>query len=554
MIRKVIVKRFKKFQHLECELQERALIVGPNNSGKTTLLQALASWAEFGEILLARGEQSESQEIQDFGPVEVEIAGLRTLALSRFEELWHSQNTKEAISIGVTTDEWDVSFELEYRDAGSADLRPSEGTTFEDLRTYARTPLKALYIPSLSGLDVNEPEYGESVLTARLAQGKGGMVLRNLVQAASKDDAKWVILQNTVQSLFGYELAPPSGSDPITARYRHSAEDQWYDMVNGAAGFLQTVLVQAALLNSSATLFLVDEPDAHLHALLKERIYRIIREHCDQNQCQVLIATHSGRLIDEAAREQGEKLFLVTEEGLNRVDQNEAKTLLKIPGEHIVLAETTYFALYLEGKSDLDILREWANVLNHGARRVLDSPFWIATAEMENRSFAKKHYSALRAQVPSLRALEVRDRNGSEGPQWENLDRGVLRIEEGHGRTPSGMKLAYWSRYETENYLIYPASIERFVTQISGKDEMAKATAYMKQYLPGVLFEDPFETTTTDRDKGKKVIAEILNAAGVKLAESEYYKLAAAMLPNEIHPDVITVLDTIETQSPNLDA
>ena len=46
MIRKVIVHNLKRFALLEFELPEHLVIAGPNNSGKTTVLQAIAAWSE----------------------------------------------------------------------------------------------------------------------------------------------------------------------------------------------------------------------------------------------------------------------------------------------------------------------------------------------------------------------------------------------------------------------------------------------------------------------------------------------------------------------------
>jgi len=548
MIRRVAVSRFKKFRHLEFDLEEQALIAGPNNSGKSTLLQALAIWAELGEIWLRSNVELGRQDYQSLHRVEVTVATFRTLAVSSFDELWHNQNTREPITITVSADDWNVGFELSYQDATIATVGPVTDISIPDLEAYAKNPPKALYVPSLSGLDIEEPEYSEGVVATRLAHGKGGMVLRNMVQAASRDGAKWSTLQSTVKSFFGFELSMPSGVDPITARYRHSARDHWYDLLNGASGFLQTVLVQSALLHSDATLLLVDEPDAHLHALLKAKMYRLIREHCDENECQVLIATHSGRLIEEAASEKGEKLFLVTANELRPVRRQDAEQLSTIPSEQIVLAETTQRVLYLEGKTDIDILREWAKALGHPVRQYLETGFWVPTAEEKGRAFAKKHYRALKAQVPALRALEVCDRNGAKGEHWNGLRLGQLRIEEGRRSTPEGMKVVYWTRYETENYLIHPSAILRFSSLMLGETAEERAREYMEEYLPRALIERPFETTDTDQIKGKTTVSRIMSAAGLELAESDYHRLAAVMSPNEIHPDVVAMLDEIAAQ------
>ena len=44
MITRIRIKHFKKFPDEEFELGSEIVLAGPNNSGKTTLLQAIATW------------------------------------------------------------------------------------------------------------------------------------------------------------------------------------------------------------------------------------------------------------------------------------------------------------------------------------------------------------------------------------------------------------------------------------------------------------------------------------------------------------------------------
>lgn len=44
MIRKVVIRRFKRFRNVEFDLPGHIVLAGPNNMGKTTLLQAVAAW------------------------------------------------------------------------------------------------------------------------------------------------------------------------------------------------------------------------------------------------------------------------------------------------------------------------------------------------------------------------------------------------------------------------------------------------------------------------------------------------------------------------------
>ncbi len=58
MIRSVRIRGFKRFRDAEFRLPGHAVLTGPNDTGKTTLLQAIASWA----LALRRW-----RELGDFG-------------------------------------------------------------------------------------------------------------------------------------------------------------------------------------------------------------------------------------------------------------------------------------------------------------------------------------------------------------------------------------------------------------------------------------------------------------------------------------------------------
>ena len=45
MITRVVIENFKRFERQEFELDPVTVLAGPNNSGKTTLIQALSAWA-----------------------------------------------------------------------------------------------------------------------------------------------------------------------------------------------------------------------------------------------------------------------------------------------------------------------------------------------------------------------------------------------------------------------------------------------------------------------------------------------------------------------------
>lgn len=44
MIQRLVLRRFKRFDEIEFRLPGHVVLAGPNNTGKTTVLQAIAAW------------------------------------------------------------------------------------------------------------------------------------------------------------------------------------------------------------------------------------------------------------------------------------------------------------------------------------------------------------------------------------------------------------------------------------------------------------------------------------------------------------------------------
>ena len=204
----------------------------------------------------------------------------------------------------------------------------------------------------------------------------------------------------------------------------------------------------------------------------------------------------------------------------------------------------------LEGYTDINILREWARVLNHPARQTLTTKlFWKPTV-WEPRAGAlgikaKDHYEALlmvREDLPGLILLDGDD--DRRIPETPITGQGLQRIR--------------WRRYEIESYLVHPGALLRFIEKevgpgalstesrndmlaVPGKDLYAGISRGSFQANP--LIEAYFE----QRKARTEVIPPILSAAGLPgFPYTRYHEIAAIMTPEEIHPEVIEKLDAIQ--------
>jgi AAA15 family ATPase/GTPase len=90
MIRKITLKNFKRFKDVQFKVPGRLVIAGPNNTGKTTLLQAIAAWAFGLSKWLEKGAGSNPRQHR-FPWQELERAQFGAVALRSFDLLWHNR-------------------------------------------------------------------------------------------------------------------------------------------------------------------------------------------------------------------------------------------------------------------------------------------------------------------------------------------------------------------------------------------------------------------------------------------------------------------------------
>lgn len=526
MLRRVEIRDFKLFEEQVFDLPSHLVVVGPNNCGKTSLLQAIATWSEIANHWFETNPDFMRHDDGNYASADLNMLRFDAVPLRDFPHLWRNKLISEPICIWLETSSWRVGFELVYSATELAGVRPAKDTSEQDLAMCKAHLPNVVYVGPVSRLPVAEAPYTEDGIRARLRRGRLQEVLRNVLAFVSRDSAKWAQLQAIVQELFGYELLKPSAGADVIVRYSHRPHGEAYDLSAAASGFLQVLASYATLLFDDASVILIDEPDAHLHLLLQETTYRKLHAFAAQARSQLIVATHSEVIIRSAPPEHLRLLW----RGFRNLGLNKnVSSVLRIENEVLMFAETEPGVLYVEGESDINNLREWAKATGHPVFGFLNKPFWEATASHPKRGYAASHFSALRQMVPEVRGVELRDGD-------QNVPK----------RGPTGLLRLRWRQTEIENYLLYPVALERLVRRERGRDVAEHVQKYMKRILPPVLFETPSDAgDIVAATKGSHVLTRILQEAGLPLKKTEYSRIAAQMRPEEVHPEVREKLDAI---------
>jgi predicted ATPase len=543
VIRQVVIRGFKRFGEVTFDLPGHVVVAGPNNTGKTTLLQAIAAFSLALDFWRRRNDFQRHGGAYTKVPVTRQV--FSAVPLRMFDLLWSNRDYGKPIEITIREDNWVVTVEFIPDSTEQIYVRP-QPTAAPKLFADGVASLQAVFVPPMTGLSTEEPVYQTPKIDQLLGLGKPGDVLRNLLVQAHQDQVAWANLTDSIRRLFGYELLAPdaSGAD-IVAEYRSAPQAPRLDIASAGSGFQQVLMLLTFLNTRAGSVLLLDEPDAHLHIILQDAIYGELRSVAQRQRSQLVVATHSEVIIN--AVEPRELCVLVTRPRMLADDAERAnliRSLSILTNADIMLAETCRGVLYTEGHTDLAILREWARILGDPALDYLTrGVFWKPTV-LEHRPGvegvpARDHYEALRLvreSVPGLVLLDG-DANPNIGPTE---------------LTGTGLQRVRWRRYEIESYLVHPAVLARYVEQQVGVSSAAQHVTdlerYLKDNLPPAVIAAPLgDHVFLDNTKARtQLIAPALEAAGLHgIPYTRYHEIAALMRPEEIHPEVREKLDAI---------
>jgi energy-coupling factor transporter ATP-binding protein EcfA2 len=569
MLTKLTIRNFKRFSEVAIELGKTVVFVGPNNSGKTTALQALALWdigvKRWYEKRAGRTTPEKRPGVtinrRDLIAIPVPDANLlwrdlHVRDVQRNDGKQQTQNIRvDVIVEGVTSGvSWSCGLEFDYANEESFYCRPlrrDDGATGERMIVPPQTrDVRVAFLPPMSGLASNETRLDPGAVNVRIGEGRTAEVLRNLCyRIISENDEgprKWSELTASIHDLFGVSLDEPkyiSERGEITMTYRDQSGVR-LDLSSAGRGLQQTLLLLAHLVVNPRSVLLLDEPDAHLEILRQRQIYQLLTDSADTQQSQVIAASHSEVILNEAADRDVVIAFVGVPHRIDDRGTQAVKSLKEIGFEHYYQAEQKGWVLYLEGSTDLAILRAFARRLEHAAARALEQPFVYYVANQPPK--ARTHFFGIRDAKRDLVGIAIFDR----------LD---MALQEN-----DSLQEVMWQRREIENYLCTPETLVAF------------AKSSHQSLDIGPLFEAGFQSERvrvmteciTDlvapavlRDRSNpwwsdvkatdhfldRVFEEFFKRLSLPnlMRKTDYHVLASHVPGNELSPEVSSVLDAI---------
>ena len=562
MIKSVTLHQFKRFKEQQITIPSEKVnfLSGPNNSGKSTLLHALAVWnfcvfvirKNRGDAALCKGSPKRPVGISyhDFSPIN----------LPDLLHLWHDNKSripdKGNYSLGIKV-VW------EHPEEGLHDLEVTLALSGERLYTKVKTTTlsncdtlpRIVYLPPIAGLVANEPFATEAERNAMLGKGLAGSILRNIlydlqkiskgakeavkrlrgkeksfVKSILKSSDSWEIMQSILRKRFGFELVVHDYDENYNTAVRVETRSVTSgkakrDLMVEGAGVLQWICVYAYALKSGADILLLDEPDAHLHPSLQHEMVDELHNVLRRNKKQIFIATHSSEILDNYSEFGG--IICFTGEDVKIIDED--KDLSNLRKNHLGSRydpTADKKLLFVESYKDFDVLDIISKKLN---RTIPVEPF---TSSHKTHISRLKVFDILRADFPNLRVVSLCDRDTEH---LNTVDKKTLRY---NMTAPEGFIPLTFVLRDIENYAMVPDCISR----VLGPENRDSFRSWWETKV-GLTSQSNYNS-----DIQTLLDLNIKDELGSFLLKhgKDIFDVWNELKEDEVHRDFVTILDTID--------
>jgi hypothetical protein len=401
----------------------------------------------------------------------------------------------------------------------------------------------------MSGLAANETRLDPGAINVRIGEGRTAEVLRNLcyrLLVESDNRTAWENLKNHIYTLFGVTIEEPqyiSERGEITMTYR-DLNGVRLDLSSSGRGLQQVLLLLAYLYTHPGAVLLLDEPDAHLEILRQRQIYQLLTEVARQQNGQIIAASHSEIVLNEAADRDIVIAFVGKPHRIDDRGSQLLKSLREIGYDQYYQAEQTGWVLYLEGSTDLAILKALAEKLEHPAVQYLERPFVHYVVNQPAK--ARDHFYGLREAQPNLVGVAI----------FDHLETTL------QSNTP--LRELMWQRREIENYICLPSVLLAYAEAVSDEEtggplftgaERKRRREIMEECIrdlvPPVALRNPDDRWWREIKASNDFLDRLFDAYFAKLnlpnlmRKSDYHLLAQLTPKEEIDAEVREKLDVI---------
>lgn len=300
MIRSLHFREFKGLRDFRISLRQTNVLVGPNNSGKSSVLDALRILA--AAVRFARRRNPSHIAVPGGASIYGWDIPISSIPVTLTNVHWNSDHDVEA------------SIVIEFEDRSLLELKFLEGSrcllraSADDLppitsaaRFRSRYPVKLYSFPTLGPLEEDEEYRNDEYVERSRTTRRSHRIFRNIWFRQPELFSQFKGMVET--SWPGVIVSPPTRYGFAPARLEMFYDEGHRDREISWAGFGFQVwlqLITHVVSTSDSTTLIVDEPEIYLHPDLQRKLFDLLRTLGKQ----IVLATHSAEIVNDAERDE----------------------------------------------------------------------------------------------------------------------------------------------------------------------------------------------------------------------------------------------------------
>ncbi|TAD95493.1 MAG: hypothetical protein EAZ97_15405 [Bacteroidetes bacterium] len=351
-IKSLQIQNFKSFKDVKIDFNKEVnILTGVNNSGKTSILEAIALWQECFVKLLRqaeRGTQNYSKNDFILGNTQNKyfpFEQINSVRSPNFEDIFYNQekNNRILLKANIQNEGQNIEVGFQIGSSGSNyvielfDFKQYNFAFFNKFFRHFPLPISLFYASPVSAIGERENFTTTPLIKDAIQSRKSASVLRNRLYALYRNNIDYsnflsnlnYILFDNNEKLEFFTQSDIQKDSRVVFNFKIASKDNEKDLALLGSGSLQIIEILLNLYyreqKSDLNLVLLDEPDSYVHRDIQRRLLKIITEFSDKNQ--IFITTHNESLIRNSAVNQ---LFHLENKAENHYQALDNKELIKI--------------------------------------------------------------------------------------------------------------------------------------------------------------------------------------------------------------------------------
>ncbi|MHB8547158.1 MAG: ATP-dependent nuclease [Nitrosotalea sp.] len=499
-VKRLRLQNFKSFEDFNISFDDLNVLVGINNSGKSSILLGVLVCFHFLADLIR--ERDHLDDTASRAAADVSFLHLPDVIDAWYNKRQRTLKSKIVAIIFTIELSNGINFEIHLRQFYGQPHIKIQNCTKPIARSDVLDILRSspILVPGFVGALVQEELRTSQSVGRVISAGRHTEVLRNvLLQLKNTNSTRFNILNDLIKKYFNVELSKITFND-TTDEYLTTLYDDGnveLDVGLAGSGFLQMLQLLTFVLNQRSNIVLLDEPDAHLHPSLQKNLIQILTELGKKENIQFIISTHSKEIVANTEPRQIIHITTKSTEGKRISSYPELMDVMNNLGSldniDLVLLLETKRCLFIEGGDD-KILRILSTTLGidvfQGNKQVIP-----IRRNGENNYRYYDDLTVFRGFVGNeLSAYSIIDKDTKTDDMIAKLIEKSLE---------KNVKTHVWKKHEIENYLIHPTLLERVfnnkITNLGRSDQVndlmeiiEKCTEELKQDVTDRLAKDLF--------------------------------------------------------------